>query len=96
MSDNWDIFDLELDENGYIPQHKLPKEERLRKCPRCGGVQIPYVAGMGQPGDANKKIIVLGCVINFPVPRGWCEDCQHDEFESKKFVHNPRTNDLED
>jgi hypothetical protein len=96
MSDYWDIFDFELDEDGYIPQHKLPKEERLRKCRRCGGVQIPYVLGMGQMGDGYKKIIVTGCIVNFPVPIGWCEDCHHDEFEGKKFVHNPRITEEKD
>ena len=31
MNDNWDTFDLELDKDGYIPQHKLSKEKRLMK-----------------------------------------------------------------
>lgn len=57
MNDNWDIFDLELDKDGYTPQHKLPKEEQPRKCLRCGGVQITYLIGMSQPSDANNKII---------------------------------------
>lgn len=55
MNDIWDIFEDELGEDVYIPQHKLPKEELLRKCRRCGGVQIPCIAGLGQPGDGNFK-----------------------------------------
>ena len=79
-------------DDGLFDEENLPEEERIRVCPNCGGDQWPYVLGMGQLGDADKRIRVTGCVVEFPVPIGWCEACEYIEHPDGSFEHDPRGN----
>ena len=81
-------FDFWLEET--VNEDDLPEDEQIRNCPRCGGDQWPYVIGMRQPEDMHKRIRTTGCIVNFPVPIGWCEKCEYIEHPDGSFEHDPR------
>ena len=84
------MSEFDLWDEPQISNEDLPEEEQIRTCPRCGGDQWPYVIGMGQPGDIHKRIRVTGCIVNFPVPIGWCEKCEYIQHPDGSFQHDPR------